>query len=412
MKVLLISHTCQSRTEGQPKAHCLAALPDVTLRVLTPDRWMNYGAWRTAELPQDAAFEFTAGHVTWPWVGPAQFYLHWYRGLHRIIREFQPDIIDLWEEPWGLVSAHAVYLRNRHFRHIKIVSETEQNTDKVLPFPFERFRRYTLKHANFAVGRNQQAIDIIRARGYTGRARVVPNAVDADLFHPMDRAQARAELLKIGCHGPEGCHGPAQFAGPCVANSDSFIVAYFGRLVEEKGLMDLVDALPLTPPNVHVLLVGSGDFQQPLLDRAAALNVAARLHILPGRPLDQLPTLMNAIDVLAIPSRTIPRWKEQFGRVIIEAHACRTPVIGSNSGAIPEVVGDCGLIFPEGDAQKLAAAIRHLHGDPKLCRDLGTRGRARVEAHFTWHRVAEQMHEIYRETLHMPPVPTTETASA
>src|SRR5580700_5368523 len=113
MRVLLISHTCQSRTEGQPKARCLAAMPDIDLRVLVPDRWLHYGAWRNAELPAAGEFNCTAGPVRWPWVGPAQFYLHWYPKLAALLKEFRPEVIDLWEEPWGLVSAHTCYLRDR-----------------------------------------------------------------------------------------------------------------------------------------------------------------------------------------------------------------------------------------------------------------------------------------------------------
>ena len=376
MKILLISHTCQSRTEGQPKAHCLARLPDVQLRVLVPDRWMNYGSWRPAEPPLNPAFGFTAGRVRLPWVGPAQFYLHYYPQLAALLREFKPDIIDLWEEPWGLVSVQACSLRRRFLPNARIISETEQNTDKHLPFPFERFRRQTLRQADFAVGRNVEALDILRRKGYTGPARVVPNAVDAELFRPLDRPVARRAL---------------GFSG--------FVVGYVGRLVAEKGLMDLVEALPACPPDVSLVLVGSGDQRQPLLDRAQTLGCASRLQILPARPLDQLPQLMNALDVLVLPSRTTARWKEQFGRVIIEAGACQTPVIGSDSGAIPEVVGTAGLIFPEGQSHALAAAIQRLHGDPQLCRNLGLQGRAQVEARYTWQRVAEQMHTIYRQVL-------------
>src|SRR5205823_4123762 len=112
-------------------------------------------------------------------------------------------------------------------------------------------------------------------------------------------------------------------------------------------------------------------------------------------PLQELPSVMNALDVLALPSWTTDRWKEQFGRVIIEAHACGTPVIGSSSGAIPEVVGQGGLIFPERDPATLASAITRLYGDAALCRELGEQGRKQVEQQFTWQRVAERMRHIY-----------------
>jgi glycosyltransferase involved in cell wall biosynthesis len=184
MRVLLVSHTCQSPTEGQPRAERLGRIPDLELRVLSPDRWLHYGKLRQPHVPQDASFGYEVGQVMWPWVGPAQYYLHWYPRLATLLKEFRPDIIDLWEEPWGLVSAHACLLRNRLLPQTRIVSETEQNINKSLPLPFERMRSYTLRNANFAVGRNSEAIEVLRSKGYNGPAEVVPNAVDAELFRP------------------------------------------------------------------------------------------------------------------------------------------------------------------------------------------------------------------------------------
>lgn len=376
MRVLLISHTCQSRGEGQPKAEQLARLPDVELCVLTPNRWLHYGQWRAAQRPLDASFRFHVGRVMWPWVGPAQNYLHWYPRLDSLLRSFRPDVIDLWEEPWGLVSAHAAMLRNRLLPQSRIVSETEQNLDKKLPPPFEKFRSYTLKQADFLVGRSEEAVQVARAKGYRGASRSVPNAVDAHLFRPLNRSECRSEL---------GLNG--------------FVAGYVGRLVEEKGLMEMIDALPLCDPKTNLLFVGSGPHKEALEERARELNVSQRVRFLPARPLDELPRVMNALDVLVLPSRTTPSWKEQFGRVIIEAHACGTPVIGSSSGAIPEVVGEAGLIFPEGDARGLAAALDELSRDPERAHRLGEIGRARVQEKYTWERVAHQMHSIYREVL-------------
>ena len=374
LRVLLISHTCQSRTEGQPKAHCLARMPEIDLRVLAPDRWQHYGKPRGAQPPESAAFAFEAGKVAWPWVGPAQFYLHWYPDLRKTLEEFQPHIIDLWEEPWGLVSAQVCRLRNRFFPHIKILSETEQNIDKRLPFPFEQFRRYTLRNAAYTVGRNTAAIDVLRAKGYTGPAQVAPNAVDAELFRPMDREECRRRLGLSG-----------------------FVAGYVGRLVPEKGLMEMIEALAFSRGDVNLLFVGAGKFQAELEQRAREVGESSNVRFLPAQPLEELPQVMNALDVLVLPSRTTPRWKEQFGRVIIEAHACATPVIGSDSGAIPEVIGEAGIVFRERNVRDLADAMERLRRSPAECRRLGSLGRQQVEKSFTWERVAERMRAIYLE---------------
>jgi len=376
MRVLLISHTSQSRREGQPKAAQMGRLPGVELRVLVPDRWREAGRWRDAESSEDDAFALEVGKVRWPWSGPGQWYLHHYPQLARTLREFKPDIIDLWEEPWGLVSAQAVWLRDRLLPQAKIISETEQNVAKTLPPPFEWFRAYTLRRADYVVGRSAEAIGIVRAKGYRGPAAVVPNAVDTDLFRPLDRSACRQALGLSG-----------------------FVVGYVGRIVEEKGIADIVDALPRCPEDVSLLLIGSGPYKEKLTARVQKAGLEHRVRFLPNRPMEELPQVMNALDVLAVPSWTTAHWKEQFGRVIIEAQACETPVIGSSSGAIPQIVGQGGLIFLEGDPAKLAERIRKLRAEPEAARQAGRIGRCQVEAQYTWAQVGRQMGDIYQEVM-------------
>jgi glycosyltransferase involved in cell wall biosynthesis len=112
---------------------------------------------------------------------------------------------------------------------------------------------------------------------------------------------------------------------------------------------------------------------------------------------------MNAMDVLVLPSRTTARWKEQFGRVIIEAHCCATPVIGSSSGAIPDVVGEGGRVFPECDAPALAAALCTMAENLSGARAMGEKGRQHALANSTWESVAGRMANIYRRLQEAPP---------
>jgi glycosyltransferase involved in cell wall biosynthesis len=381
MRVLLISHTCQSKTEGQPKAELLGRIPGVDLKVLSPDRWRHYGTWRKAQPPESASFQFEAGRVRFPWVKGAGWYLHYYPNLRRTLEEFKPDIIDVWEEPWGLTSAHTCWMRNRVCPNARIITETEQNLDKKLPFPFENWRRYTLKNASFAVGRSAEAVAVLRNKGYTGPAEVVANAVDSEVFRKLDREVCRQEL-----------------------GLDGFVAGYVGRLVEEKGLGDMVDALPSCDPRVNLLFTGSGPYEAELRKRIRAHGVESRVRFIAEMPAHSLPQVMNAMDVLVLPSRTTPSWKEQFGRVIIEAHACETPVIGSDSGAIPQVVGGGGLIHRERDPSDLAASINKLQASPDRCRQMGRIGRSQVEDQYTWQCVAKRMFRIYENVLAGPPV--------
>lgn len=372
IKVLLIAHSCQVRHEGQQKAQRLGRLEGIDLRVIVPDRWFEYGKWRDTQWPDEPSYSFQQEPVRWPWTGPSQWYLHYYPKLARTMRSFRPDVIDIWEEPWGLVSVHTCWLRRRVLPSAKVISETEANIDRQHPFPFSRFRRYTLKEADFAVSRNREGVDVLRTNGYSGDARVVGNGVDASLFRPMDREACKRALGLTG-----------------------FVAGYVGRLIEAKGLMDIIEAVAIAPPSIKVLFIGSGDFQKELERRALDLGVAERVHFLAPRPMHQLPEVMNALDTLLLVSRTTRTWKEQFGRVIIEAHGCETPVIGSDSGGIPEVVGEGGIIVPEQDPTRLAEALTNLFLNPDLARSLGQRGRRQVEDRYTWERLAEQMRDIY-----------------
>ena len=173
------------------------------------------------------------------------------------------------------------------------------------------------------------------------------------------------------------------------------MAGYVGRLIEAKGLMDIVEGLPKVHGEITFVFVGSGDFQPALQRRVDELGLAARVRFLPPRKMAELPTVMNALDALLLVSRTTATWKEQFGRVIIEAHACETPVIGSDSGAIPEVIGEGGITVREGNSDDIAAAITRLKHSPSLAREMGRAGRRQVEALYTWERVAERMRDIY-----------------
>jgi glycosyltransferase involved in cell wall biosynthesis len=115
---------------------------------------------------------------------------------------------------------------------------------------------------------------------------------------------------------------------------------------------------------------------------------------------DAVPSLLRSLDVLVLPSVTIlPLHREQFGRVLVEAMAAGVPVIGSSSGAIPEVIGDAGLVVPERDAAALAVAIDCILSDTDLRGQLIARGRRRAKSTFDWPVVATQTVELFRSAM-------------
>jgi glycosyltransferase involved in cell wall biosynthesis len=172
-------------------------------------------------------------------------------------------------------------------------------------------------------------------------------------------------------------------------------VGYAGRFVEEKGIDVLLHALHDLDGRWQLELVGSGPDQTRLAELAQRLQIADRVCFHPWRPSAQIVDYYRSLDVLVLPSRSRSNWKEQFGRVLVDAMACGVPVVGSTCGEIPNVIGEAGLIFPEGDAAALHACLRTLQNDVALRRDLAQRGRQRVLDRFTQEQIARQTYEVY-----------------
>ena len=149
----------------------------------------------------------------------------------------------------------------------------------------------------------------------------------------------------------------------------------------------------------EVVFIGNGPMKGELEELAKRLNVENRVIFKEGIPPQDVPLEMQKMDVFVLPSLTRPNWMEQFGRVLIEAMACETPVIGSSSGEIPRVIDNAGLIFPEGNVQELKRCIRKLLDDPGLYAQLATRGRQRVLEHYTQERIALQIYNAYQEMM-------------
>ncbi|MCD6290679.1 MAG: glycosyltransferase family 4 protein, partial [Anaerolineae bacterium] len=189
---------------------------------------------------------------------------------------------------------------------------------------------------------------------------------------------------------------PGRFAPGEPLPERPFIVGYAGGLIPEKGVDVLIRAVARLSGDWQLRLVGDGT-ERPRLERLARrLGVADRVAFLPRLVSADMPDFYRQLHVLVLPSRDRPNWREQFGRVLVEAMACGVPVIGSDCGEIPRVVGNAGLVFHQDDVEALRAHLDRLQHEPQWRRRLGQRGRARVLAHFTHDRVAAATVDVYR----------------
>jgi len=363
IRVLHIARYPAPVAEG--KLVWLGAQPDLELWLIRPAVWQDeYG--RVALRPQVPGCRVR----TVPMVGrPNDPHRALYRTLSFWLPTTRPHLIHAEEEPDSLATLQITLARKLFAPRAKLVLHTWQNLNRPKKPHVWAVIRLALGQAQAVLCATDGALRVLREMGYRGLAAVIPQVgVDTRLFRPAER--------------------PPTF-GP-------FVVAYVGRLVPEKGLDTLLEAVSQLGPGVRLRVVGDGPARSGLQGLATSLGLGDRVEWLPPVPADRIPEVLARVDVLVLPSRTTRVWKEQLGRVLLEAMACKVPVVGSDSGAIPEVVGDAGLIFPEGDAAALAGCLQRLWDSPELRRDLGERGYARVLAHYSQERIAARTAEFYR----------------
>ena len=294
--------------------------------------------------------------------------------LWRHLRHIQPDLIHVDEEPPSFVLLELLILKKLVNCH-RLAFVTWENLRMPYLLPFAMIRQLTFQQASAAIAGNSEAANILRADGFQQPIAVIPlTATDTIRFVP-----ARANDLRRALH------------------LDGFTIGYVGRLVPEKGVVSLLQALSRLNGDWQGLIVGRGPQKPELEMMARQLGIADRLCWVDTVAHQDMPRYYNAMDTLVLPSLTAPRWKEQFGRVLAEAMACEVPVVGSDSGSIPEVIGDSGFVYPEGDSTALAQHLSRLQDNAILRRTLGQHGRQRVLENYSNDRIAERVVSFWRE---------------
>jgi glycosyltransferase involved in cell wall biosynthesis len=165
--------------------------------------------------------------------------------------------------------------------------------------------------------------------------------------------------------------------------SRDFVVGFAGRITAAKGWRVLLAALTELPEQFKCLIAGSGEEEAELRLWCQVPAIGSRTQYLGMLEKDRLWSFFRGIDAFVLPSLTTPHWTEQFGAALAEAMACGVPVIGSNSGAIPEVIGDCGIVVEENNPTALAQAIQTLASDPDRRARYAKAGRERFEREYS-----------------------------
>jgi glycosyltransferase involved in cell wall biosynthesis len=247
---------------------------------------------------------------------------------------------------------------------------------------------YVLKRTNALLVGNSESGEVWQRKGYNGPIYLIPQfGVDPAVYYRHAR-RIRKERRSVVRY--RKVQQPSQSA---------LVIGYVGRLVEEKGLevLFLAASKLVGPWNIQIL--GDGPDRPPLEQMVQWLGISGRVTFDQWMPSTHLPHYFSGLDVLVLPTLSRANWKEQFGRVLIEAMACDVITVGARSGAIPEVIGDAGLTFAEGDVDELRAQLQNLIDNIALREDLRGKGRRRVVENYTQEAVAKNTVNVYREIL-------------
>ncbi len=381
MKILMLSKACIVGAY-QKKLEEMAAIDGVELTVVVPPSWADPRSPTRLEKVHMEGYRMIETSILFN----GNYHLHFYPKLGRIVREEQPDIFHIDEEPYNLATFQAMRLAQSV--NARTVTFSWQNLFRRYPPPFNWMERHILNQTDALIVGNSEAAKVWQRKGYEGPIYLIPQfGVDPSIYYRRDRnvRRGRRSIFKY-----RQANQPSQPA---------LIIGYVGRLVEEKGVEVLLEAVSGLKGPWLLKILGDGPNRMRLEKLAQWLGIHSRVTFDHKMPSTHLPNYFSGLDVLVLPSLSRPNWKEQFGRVLVEAMACDVITVGARSGAIPEVIGEAGLTFAEGDVEELQAHLQQLIDDVPLRETLRQQGRQRVIDHYTQAAVAKNTVNVYRQIL-------------
>jgi glycosyltransferase involved in cell wall biosynthesis len=364
MRVLMLSKACLVGAY-QTKLELIGQSEDIELLAIVPPYWDDPAGRIDLERSHTEGYRLLADPIRFN----GSYHLHYYPKLKQRLKEFQPHIVHIDEEPYNLATWLA--WRQSNARGAKTLFFSWQNLLREYPIPFRNMEQQVLMGVDYAIMGNQDSAEVWLKKGYKGIYKVIPQfGVDPDFFHPATKRE----------------------------NSAGFIIGSANRrLVREKGVDLLLKAAAKLPGNWRVHIAGEGPEKETLQQLAQELGIQRQVFFDGAIASEQVPAYLCQMDVLTLCSRTTPNWKEQFGRVLVEAMSCEVPVIGSSCGEIPHVIDSAGMVFPEEDIDALHGYLLELMQLEEKRRSLGEQGRRRVLENYTQSQIAAQTIAIYRE---------------
>jgi glycosyltransferase involved in cell wall biosynthesis len=365
MKILFVSHSSVLKYHQQ-KLEILASKYNLDITLVMPPYW-NEGGVKTPAYTGSPNIKYEIGKA----VIFDKRMIHFYLNAAQIIKKISPDIVHVEEEPfapacWQFIKAAKKYGK-------KTVFFTWENIERSHNPVYTYFDNYCIGKADAIIAGNEDGRQILLKKGFLGLLDVIPQ-------YGVNIGEFKVRAEKKG--------------------RQAFNAAYIGRITPEKGIEILIKAVGATGSDiVRLYIAGTGDdtYIRSIHSLIDGLKLGEKIEFLGHVNRENMPDLLNRMDLLVLPSLTTGTWKEQFGRVIIEAFASKVPVIGSNSGEIPNVIGRAGIVFEEGNEVQLSAAIMSLVKDRELYNSCAENGFKRVLENYTNEIIADKLNNVYNK---------------
>ncbi len=338
---------------------CLGRSFGCDVHVLVPTSWKETRGRVACEPEEGNAVKLHRSRIAFGYRHQRVVYLD----LPTVIRNVKPDFILAVAQPESYAAAQICIDRWLYAPEARLGFYSSRNIDFAREgFPYRL--KSTHRMCDAITRRSRPDICFYRPEAagrllapYAKRLVYAPHVVDCTLFRK------------------DSIHSAADADRP-------FTVGYVGRLVKEKGVHVLIEALRRLPDQVRLVTIGEGPEEDSLRRLADECGLAGRADFRPPIPYAKIPGALGNMDVLVLPSLETPTWTELFGRVLIEAMACEVPIVASRSGGIPEVVGNAAMLVKPGDSHALATALEHLLNDTPARREIGREGRERALCRF------------------------------
>jgi len=299
-------------------------------------------------------------------------------GSWPMLARWRPNIVFIDEEPWSFAALQWVLCAK--LARASIIVYTKENRERSYPVPFSWIRHIVLRSAGHILAISDDAVRILSLDGYDMKSSIFPHAVDTAIFHKREDDER-------------------------TSNDRPFRIGFVGRIAPEKGLDTLLRAIALlvaeskNASTIVTHIYGAGDeaYTAELRQLEQSLGILAGLIRWHGAvPHDRVPDAMRSLDALVIPTVAYQGYKEQFGRVVIEALACGVPVMTSDNGELPALARKTGggLVFPEGNASALADCLTVAMRERKALADMAQHGYDYVLGHYTYGMLATRLEEI------------------